>query len=77
MSAISAVLKSLAALLVTFFQGTERYVNAYAKGGEWAEEATQGFVDKARSERELDLEDFAQQLAERKAKRLPKPKAVA
>ena len=72
-----AMLKSIFAVVIAIANGTEKYAKAYAKTGEWAEEAAQSFVDQAKAERELDNEDFAQQLAERTAKRLPKPKAVA
>jgi hypothetical protein len=68
--------KSIFAVVIAIANGTEKYANAYAKTGEWAEEAAQAFVDKAKAERELSLEEFQQQLDARKAKRLPKPKAV-
>lgn len=63
----SGMLKAIYAMLTAIASGGHRMANALNNIGEWAEESTQTFVEKARAERELELMEFRRQLASAQA----------
>lgn len=45
--------KSFFSVIVVVCGGLEKFAKAFALSGEWAEEGMQGFVDQAKSDREI------------------------
>jgi formylmethanofuran dehydrogenase subunit A len=62
--------------IAAFASALQRGANAIDNLGKWAEEQTSVFVDEARIDREMKLEELEQRRAERKAKALVSPQSI-
>lgn len=70
-------LKAIFAVIISFSKGAESYGNAFALSGAWAEEGMQGFVDQAKSEREVARIQHEARVKVAKARAIKEAKAAA